>query len=58
LRVLQQKRREDALNLKGLAAQIKAGLDKLELGDFTKVANADLDDYLEALTARRGKGAY
>jgi antitoxin ParD1/3/4 len=33
LRVLQQKRREDALKLRALRAQIKAGLDALERGD-------------------------
>jgi antitoxin ParD1/3/4 len=58
LRVLQQKRREDALKLRALRAQIKAGLDALERGDFTEVAEADLDDYLEGLTARPGKGAH
>ena len=56
LRVLQQKRREDVLKLKALRAQIKAGLDALERGDFTEVAEAELDDYLEGLTARPGKG--
>jgi antitoxin ParD1/3/4 len=58
LRVLQQKRREDALKLGALRAQIKAGLDALERGDFTEVAEADLDDYLEGLTARPGKDAH
>jgi antitoxin ParD1/3/4 len=58
LRVLQQKRREDALKLKALRAQIKAGLDALEWGDFTEVAEADLDEYLESLTERPGKGAH
>jgi antitoxin ParD1/3/4 len=57
LRVLQQKRREDALKLRALRAQIKAGLDALERGDFTEVADADLDDYLEALAATPSKGA-
>ena len=58
LRVLQQKRREDALKLRALRQQIKAGLDELERGDFTEVAEAELDDYLERLTPRRGKGAH
>ncbi len=57
LRVLQQKRREDALKLRALRAQIKAGLDALERGDFTEVADADLNDYLEALAATPSKGA-
>jgi antitoxin ParD1/3/4 len=55
LRVLQQKRREDALKLRALRAQIKAGLDALERGDFTEVAQAELDDYLEGLMVRPGK---
>ncbi len=54
IRVLQQKRREDALKLRALRAQIKAGLDALERGDFTEVAAADLDDYLERLSATPG----
>src|SRR5215472_17331279 len=49
LRVLQQKRREDALRLRALRAQIKTGLDELERGDFTEIAEADLDEYLEGL---------
>jgi antitoxin ParD1/3/4 len=55
LRVLQQKRREDALKVRALRAQIKAGLDALERGDFTEVAQAELDDYLEGLMVRPGK---
>ncbi len=51
LRVLQQKRREDALKLKALRAQIAAGIQALERGDFTEVADADLDQYLEVLSA-------
>lgn len=50
LRVLQQRRREDALKLKALRMQIKAGADALERGDFTEVGDADLDDFLEELT--------
>jgi hypothetical protein len=48
-------RREDALRLKALRVQIKAGLDALERVDFTEVAEAALDDCLERL-ARLGKG--
>ena len=58
LRVLQQKRREDALKLRALRVQIKAGLEALDRGDFTDVADVDLDGYLEKLTARPGKGAH
>ena len=55
LRVLQQRRREDALKLKALRAQVKAGVDALERGDFVEVDDADLDDYLEGLTTRPDK---
>jgi antitoxin ParD1/3/4 len=55
LRALQQRRREDALKLKALRAQIKAGLVALEQGDFTEVAGADLDQSLERLAATAGK---
>ncbi|MET4262015.1 antitoxin ParD1/3/4 [Bradyrhizobium sp. S3.12.5] len=54
LRVLQQRRREDALKLKALRVQIKAGLDALDRGDFVEVDDAELDDYLESLTAPSG----
>ncbi len=57
LRVLQQKRREDALKLKALRAQVKAGLEALERGDFVEVADADLDSYLETLTATHTRNA-
>lgn len=57
LRVLQQKRREDALKLKALRAHIKAGLEALERGDFAEIEGADLDEYIEGLTATPGKGA-
>jgi antitoxin ParD1/3/4 len=57
LRALQQRRREDALKLKALRMQIKAGVDALERGEFTEVADADLDRYLEGLAAAPGKRA-
>jgi len=57
LRVLQQRRQEDALKLKALRAQIKAGVEALDRGDFVEVDEADLDGYLEGLTAVRAKGA-
>jgi antitoxin ParD1/3/4 len=50
LRVLQQRRREDSLRLKALRAQIRAGVDALDRGDFAEVENADLEEYLERLT--------
>jgi antitoxin ParD1/3/4 len=51
LRVLQRVRREDALKLKFLRAQIKAGTDALERGEFVEVDDAALADYLEGLAA-------
>lgn len=58
LRVLQQRRREDSLKLKILRAQVKAGTDALERGEYAEVDGADLDGYLERLTtpaARRAR---
>lgn len=55
LRALQQRRREDALKLKALRIQVKAGIDALERGDFVEVDDAELDDYLEELTAHSDK---
>jgi antitoxin ParD1/3/4 len=51
LRVLRQRQREDALKLKALRAQLKAGVDALDRGEYTEVADADLDRYLEDMTA-------
>jgi antitoxin ParD1/3/4 len=50
-RALQQRRREDALRLKVLRAQIAAGADELERGDFVEVDAQDLEAYLQRLTA-------
>jgi len=50
LRVLQQRRQEDALKLKALRQQIKAGVDALDSGDFVDIDDAALDDYLDGLT--------
>ena len=55
LRELQQRRREDALKLKALRAQIKAGVDALERSDFAEVDDADLEEYLERLTTKRAR---
>src|SRR5437588_2895451 len=57
LRALQQRRREDALKLKALRVQIKAGVDALDRGDFVEVDDAGLDGFLEGLTVRSGKQA-
>jgi antitoxin ParD1/3/4 len=57
LRVLQQRRKEDTLKLKVLRAQIKAGTDALDRGDFTEVDDADLEGYLDRLTTPAAKRA-
>jgi antitoxin ParD1/3/4 len=57
LRVLRQRRQEDALKLKALRAQIKAGVDALDRGDFVEVDDGELDGFLEGLTTRLGKHA-
>jgi antitoxin ParD1/3/4 len=57
LRVLQQRRREDALKLKALRMQIKAGVEALERGDFIEVDAEDLEGYLDGLTAASGTRA-
>lgn len=49
LRVLQQRRREDALKLKALRAQIKAGAEALQRGEFSEIDDNGLEAYLEAL---------
>ena len=53
LRALEQRRREDGLRLKALRIQIKAGVDAIKRGDFAEIEEADLEDYLERLTAPR-----
>ena len=50
LRALQQRRRQDALKLEALRAEIQAGVDALGRGDFIEIEDADLDDYLGGLT--------
>jgi antitoxin ParD1/3/4 len=54
LRALQQRRREDALKLKVLRTQVKAGVDALEAGDFVEVDAQDLEAYLNGLVAAPG----
>jgi antitoxin ParD1/3/4 len=46
LRVLRQRRREDALKLKALRLHIRAGVDALEQGDYVDVDVGGLDAYL------------
>ena len=57
LRVLQQRRREDALKLEALRRQIDAGIDALARGEFTEIDDTDLDTYFDVLAARSGKRA-
>ena len=46
LRVLQQRRREDALKLAALRARLQVGLAALERGDFIELDDAELPRYL------------
>lgn len=55
LRVLRQRRREDALKLKVLRAELKLGVDALHRGDADEVDEADLEKYLTSLTVPRRK---
>jgi antitoxin ParD1/3/4 len=55
LRSLQQRRREDALKLKALRAQIRVGIEELDRGEFDDVDDRGLDRYLAGLTAKPGK---
>lgn len=57
LRALQQRRREDALKLKSLRIQIKAGINALDRGDFVELDGAELHEYLEGLMAPSDKSA-
>jgi antitoxin ParD1/3/4 len=57
LRALQQRRKEDALKLKALRQQIKAGTDALDRGDFVEVDESELETFLDRLTVVSAKGA-
>lgn len=57
LRALQQRRLEDALKLKALRAQVKAGVDALKQGEFVEIAETDLDAYLDGIKAAPGRRA-
>jgi antitoxin ParD1/3/4 len=57
LRVLQQRRREDALKLEALRRQIDAGIEAIERGEFVEVDDTKLDAYLDALAAGSRKQA-
>lgn len=53
LRALQLRQQEDALKLQALRREIKAGADQLDRGEFTGVADADLERYFESLAPRK-----
>lgn len=55
LRILQQRRREDALKLKALRAQLQAGVDALKRGEFVQVDESDLDAYVGGLVTTRSR---
>lgn len=53
LRVLQQHRREEALKLKALRAQLKRGVDALARGAAVDLHDTELENYLVSLTRPR-----
>jgi len=55
LRALQQRRKEDALKLKALRQQIKAGTEALDRGDFVEVDESELETFLDRLTVPSSK---
>ncbi len=55
LRALQQRRREDALRLAALRAQVKLGIAGLDGGDATDVEESELASYLADLTVLRAR---
>ena len=58
LRALQQRRRKDALKLKALRMEVKAGFEAFARGKFTDIAYSDLGRHLESgPTLRRADGA-
>ncbi len=57
LRVLQQRRREDALKLRALRAQLQAGVEALERGDVVELEDAALERVFTPTKVRRSKRA-
>ena len=51
LRALQQRRPEDALKLRSLRAQINAGVEALDRGDFVELDVDGVETYLKAMRA-------
>lgn len=52
LRLLQQRRREDGLRIRALRAQLEAGADALERGDFLELEDRGLEEALARLGKR------
>ncbi|MGH7860194.1 MAG: type II toxin-antitoxin system ParD family antitoxin [Candidatus Binatia bacterium] len=57
LRVLQQRRGEDALKLQALRARLQVGLAALERGDFIELDEAELARYLRSPSRLRKRRA-
>jgi antitoxin ParD1/3/4 len=55
LRLLKQRRREDALKLKALRAAIKVGIDELDRGDFVELDAAALRAYMRRAGTTRAR---
>lgn len=51
VRALKQRRAEDALKLEKLRLAVEQGIAAIERGDYTEVADEDLDAYLDSLAA-------
>lgn len=51
VRLLQQRRREDALKLKVLRSQLRAGVEALKRGEFVEIDEVDLVRYLDDLSS-------
>jgi antitoxin ParD1/3/4 len=51
IRTLQQRRAEEALKLERLRTAIEQGVAALDRGEFTEIADEDLDAYLDELAA-------
>ena len=52
LRVLQQRRREDALKLEALRTQLEIGVAALDRGEFVELDDAELERYLTPASVR------
>jgi antitoxin ParD1/3/4 len=57
LRLLQQRRLEDAARLKNLRRHIQTGLDDLARGDFVEMHTDDLETFFAGTTLEPGKAS-